>query len=532
LTGPTQPMVPPTPVQAVELIQPPTGLTPQSPDWWVYSLNADLERRQALIFKYEDYYEGRHVLTFASTKFRETFGLMLAAIQDNWIPLVIQAATERLEPQGFLFGKEQNGDDEAWRIWQENSLDADCQLAFIEACKHGESYLLVWPDEKETPKGIFGRFFARRSTDAQVPRITVEHPSQMIVRRKAGDRRIREAAFKKWQEDDGQVLGTLYLPDSIHYYKLGDRWEQTGSGTNPLGVVPVVPLVNDPHMLPCFPASSLLYPPHLIPQYAHVGLGRSDMADAISTIDQVNKLLCDMMVASEMAAYRQRWATGLEVPRDPDTDEPIEPFKAAVDRLWIAEGEEGQQVKFGEFGATDLTNYTNAIEQRIQSLAARTRTPPHYLLGKVVNASGDALIAAEAGLSSKIKGKKTSFGEGLEEAVRLAFGFMEDDRADDMSAQIAWGQSEARSETQFVDALVKKLALGVPKEQLWADAGYSPQQIQRFKSMLLDEGITQNMLNPQSLGNEANPPARLAERGQQAPVALPGQPGEQTPTGP
>jgi hypothetical protein len=507
-------LTPPQPVQPVELIQPPENVQAGSPEWWVYELSAELDRRQNLIWLYEDYYEGRHKLTFASSKFREAFGQMLAAVSDNWIPLVISASVERLRPQGFLFGESQQGDSEAWRIWQTNYLDADGPLVFTEAAKHGEAYMLVWPDPQERPRGIFGRLFSRRS-EASVPRITVEHPSQMVVRRSAGDRRRRDAALKRWQEDDGSDYATLYLPDAIHYFvRTRAGWKvRQDPGRNPLGVVPVVPLTNEPHMLPCYPPSALLYPPHGVSPGAAVGLGRSDQADIITTVDQVNKLLCDMLVASEVAAYRQRWATGLEVPRVPDDDpdesrrgQPIEPFKAAVDRLWIAEGEMGAQARFGEFSATDLQNYTRAIEQRIQSLAARTRTPPHYLLGQVINVSGDALKAAETGLASKVRGKQASFGEGLEEAVRLAFAWMDDERATDIAAEVSWAPSEARSESEWVDSLVKKMALGVPKEQLWADAGYSPSQIDRFKGALAEEAMI--AMATQSQPPDAQPPAQ------------------------
>lgn len=458
-----------------------------SPLWWVERGDSELNKRQQLVFLQEDYFAGRHKMTFASSAFREAFGQMLAAISDNWIPMVIGASCERLKPQGFRFGKDAKGDDEAWRIWQENQLDADGSLAFTEASKHGESYLLVWPDSDTKPKGVFGSLFSKRSEEP-VPRITVEHPSQMVVFREAGDRRKRAAAFKRWEEDTGEICATLYLPDSIHFYKRGkDGWEvRRPEGKNKLGIVTAIPIVNDPQMLPCYPATAVTALPHGINPHAHVGLGRSDMADIISTVDQINKLLADMMVASEVAAFRQRWATGLEVPVDEETDRPIEPFKAAVDRLWVGDGE---NVKFGEFQATDLSNYTGAIEQRIQSLAARTRTPPHYLLGQITNVSGDALKAAEAGLSSKTNGKKTSYGEGLEEAIRIAFLWMDDDRGMDLSSEVDWAPSEARSEAEYVDSLVKKMAFGVPKEQLWADAGYSPQQIARFKSMLIEEGM-------------------------------------------
>ena len=99
-------------------------------------------------------------------------------------------------------------------------------------------------------------------------------------------------------------------------------------------------------------------------------------------------------------------------------------------------------------------------------------------------------------MSSKTNAKKNSFGEGLEEAIRLAFAWMDDDRAMDLSSEVDWAPSEARSEAEYVDSLVKKMAFGVPKEQLWADAGYSPQQIQRFKGMLMEEGLRTDVFGP------------------------------------
>ncbi len=501
-------LTPPSTAVEVPLVSSEVSADVGSPLWWVERLIAEKNRRQSLVWLQNDYFEGRHKMTFASSSYREAFGQMLAAISDNWIPLVIGSSCERLKPQGFRFGGSQEGDSEAWRIWQENQLDADASLGFTEASKHGESYLLVWPEAEDAPRGIFGRFFSRRS-EATVPRITTEPASQMIVARVAGDRRRRAAALKHWEDEFGEELATLYLPDSIHYFVRKDNgWKvRRPAGVNRLGVVPVVPVVNDPQMLPCRPATAVTQLPHGVNAYAHVGLGRSDMADIISTVDQINKLLSDLMVTSEVAAFKQRWVTGLEVPEDEDGN-PIEPFKAAVDRLWVGDGE---NVKFGEFQASDLSNYIKAIEQRVQSLAARTRTPPHYLLGQITNVSGDALKAAEAGLASKVNGKKTSYGEALEEAMRLAFAWMNDERAGDMSAEVDWAPSEARSESEYVDSLVKKLAIGVPKEQLWADAGYSPQQIGRFKTMLDEEGLQNDIFGVNNTSTDLNAANRVED---------------------
>ena len=67
---------------------------------------------------------------------------------------------------------------------------------------------------------------------------------------------------------------------------------------------------------------------------------------------------------------------------------------------------------------------------------------------------------------------------------RLAFRAAGDaTRGAYMAAETIWRDPENRTESQHVDALQKLAAIGIPQEQLWADAGYSPQQIKRFLEM-------------------------------------------------
>ena len=90
-----------------------------------------------------------------------------------------------------------------------------------------------------------------------------------------------------------------------------------------------------------------------------------------------------------------------------------------MSRLWAFESE---NAKVYDLNPTDLANFVKAVEMFKADLAAQTRTPPHYLLGQVVNASGDALKVAEAGLVSKCRRKILFFSDPWEEAVALALG--------------------------------------------------------------------------------------------------------------
>lgn len=448
-----------------------------SPEWWLHQLLEQQRRRRPELERFENYYEGRHPLIFITAKWRETFANMLASLNDNWMALVVDAVEERLHIDGFRVGDDPAGDKDSWKIWQRNCLDADSELAHTVALYAGTCPVMVWAD-----------------TDGKAE-ITIEHPGQTTVAYVSGSRRRRAAAVKAWRDEwTGAMFANVYLPDGIWKFQSNDtqtevstihgggqlvsreaRWEPRGEVLdNPLGVVPIVELTNRPRLLGC---------------------GRSEIDQVISTQDQINKLICDMMIAAEFGAFRQRWATGVEMPVDPDTGEELEPFKAAIDRLWHAPAPDA---RFGEFSQTDLGIYVKAIESRVQSLASRTRTPPHYLLGQSGSfPSGESIKSTETGLVAKSRSKMRHFGESWEEIMRLSFAVEGDSaKAGEEASETIWADPESRTESEHIDALVKKLALKVPLQQLWEDAGYSQTQIARFRQMLIDQAFDQLLTEP------------------------------------
>jgi hypothetical protein len=368
--------------------------------------------------------------------------------------------------EGFRIDDDPAGDRDAWALWQRSFMDADAELAQTTALTCGLAAVMVAPS-------------------ADGARITVEHPTQVIVACESGDRRRRLAALKCWTDEwTGGELATLYMPDGVYrWFRKNEAadWETGDTSPNPLGVVPIIPLRNRPDMFGGF---------------------RSELQGFLETQDQINKLVLDMIVASEYQSFRQRWATGLELPVDPETGNPVQPFEAAIDRIWVNPDENG---KFGEFGEVNLAGYVAALENRIDSLARRSRTPAHYMLGTGGSnpPSGEALKSTETGLVAKVGSRQNHFGEVWEEVIRLAFQAQGDPRANAVQAETIWSDPESRTESEHVDSLVKKMAIGVPLQQLWEDAGYSQTQIARFRQMALEEAFTRAV----AAGQLAAPPA-------------------------
>lgn len=445
-----------------------------SPEQWRTRLEQALAPQQRKARRHDNYYDGRQPLGFATEKFREAFGSLFTAFSVNWCPIVVDAPTERLHVEGFRFGDDADSDDEAWNIWQANYLDADSALLHSESIKTGRAYVLVDPSPVAA---------------GEEPRITVEHPSQVIVQTSGGDRRRRLAAIKRWAEGDGTLRCNIFLPNATYKYIAPDpagespsriaralslivggqtdgSWRPLSGEAvvpNPLGVVTMIPMPNKPSML-------------------HGGCSELEAAEPIQ--DAINKETADMLVSSEFQAFRQRVLIGVEVPTDPETGQPLPgaELKALQSRIWMFPGD---NVRTAEFTESPLSNYVDAIRSLRDDLFSITRTPRNDISGQVVNATGNALQQVDvAGLVAKTLRKQVDFGEGWEEAVRVAFLAKGDTtRGRAVRAHTIWRDAENPSQAQKVDAAIKLVALGLPREDLWRYAGFSKAEIDRMKTL-------------------------------------------------
>ncbi|MFH8346779.1 phage portal protein [Streptomyces sp. NPDC018045] len=423
------------------------GSPPATPAEWMDYLKGKLAAQRGKARGFGEYYDGRHQrMLFAQSKYRSEFADVFDRWNDNFCGLVIDSVNERLAIQGFRMTDEPEADKDARRIWQRNFMDSESAAGHLDAMTQGSAYVIVWAD-----------------ADGE-PTINVESAETVVVQFKPGSRREVEAAAKFFVDDWGREHCTLWLEDvvctggpSLAGYAI-DKTER-----NPLKVVPVVPLQNRSRL---------------------IGEPMSDLAPIIPLQNAINKVTADALVASEYAAWPQRYVTGLEIEEDED-GRPVEPFRVAVDKLLQAED---PAASFGQFDAADLSNYVALVDMLVQHLASCARVPFHYMLKGGQVPSGDSITSAEAGLIAKTKERMLHFGESWEKVMRLAFLVKKDkERADAFEAEVMWKDPENRTEAQHMDSLLKLQMLSVPKQQLWLDAGYTPQQIERFEGLLEEE---------------------------------------------
>src|SRR5690606_30459609 len=247
----------------------------------------DLLARQAKEgTRLEAYYKGQHPIpspprSLDTRVFREAAKAYRNLAEmgiTNFCRLIADAPANRLAVTGFRFTARDDAgapvedrDAAAWAIWQRSHLDADQALVHTTSLYTGKAYALVWGD-------------GERAT------ITVEHPSQVIIAYAPGSRRIRQAALKAWEDENGVRYAVLYAPDAIYKWRAdktengeSPRWEQWQPDTdatwpvvNELGVVPVVEFRANPRSRP-----------------APYGGGRSEFETVLSIQDRINKTAFD-----------------------------------------------------------------------------------------------------------------------------------------------------------------------------------------------------------------------------------------------
>jgi hypothetical protein len=388
----------------------------------------------------------------AETEYRE----IARKSASNWLGLVVQATAQGLHVDGYGDKAPEDGGTVWADAWQANNMDAHQHALHRAVLSLGYSYLIVLPSDDD---GVWMRPEAATKMYAVYDDPFDEWPQLAL----------RQVSKTRWElyDDENRYLitGNLGGGASVETLKHG------------LGVCPVVQMRNQLDLL---------------------GTPMGEIEPVMRIQDRIIDATFTLQMVAKYGAFPQRWIAGIDTTK-PLTDadgetildangDPVFPkIKAYVDHIITAIDND---TKFGQFTSADLRQYVEALEAHIRHLAAITQTPPHYLLGSLVNLSAEALAAAEAGLMRKIRDRRATLGEGYEQALRLAAGVLGDeDAAMDTSSQVHWQDVESRSLAQVADALVKLKGVGVPTPLLFEMIpGWTKQDVDKAEKLIAEGG--------------------------------------------
>jgi hypothetical protein len=441
-------------------------LTPGSPRWWLQRLWKALEDQVPRYNLLAAYQGGDHRLPEGHNRAREAYRQFQRKARSNYSGLVSNAVVERLQPIGFRTGSETTNelDGEAWRIWQANHFDARCGQLLLAATSMSVAYVMVIPNPD----------------DPTTPLWTLKDPRQTITESDpVAPDKIR-AGLTWWDDEvDGLRHAWVILPDGIHEFTT--KIPRRGGKTDPSRFVATLDDNGDEALLEN--ASNPMVP--LVPFVNRPGLdgdGMGEFEDVLDVQDRINSVILDRLVISKMQAYRQRWVKGVDV--EDEDGVPQQPFRPGADLIWTVDD---PNAAFGDFAPTDLTPLLKAADDDVRDLAAITRTPPHYLMGQMVNVSGDALKAAESGLVSKVRDRMLHYGEAFEQVMRLTFNLRGEDLPVD--AEVVWANPEFRTLSELYDAASKAGPAGVPWRSRMELLGHTAQEIARMQTERVEDAL-------------------------------------------
>lgn len=382
----------------------------------------------------------------------------------NWLKLAMQTPIQRLRADGFRTGRNREADQTTWNeVWQPNRLDARQKLVYLAMMVHDEGLMSVWPNDRNPKSPLIRPESSRRvhrEIDPEDPFTTLWAVKEFTLKE-----RTPTALWTPSPVTTTRQVAIVYDHEEWARFERvngAGEWQPVtnGHGTHPLEEPPFV-----------------LY-----------SLNADEDGDLHPSIDPlipqqnaINTIRFNTLLAMQFSAFRQRVFTGYDpVVRD-DKGNPVwqknadgstkldanqmpipvlsSPGRIGVDRALVFPGSETRVFDLPE---SNLKNYIEVLGEFLTQFFATGQIPPQYLLSRMANLSGDALSGAESTLQALISDLKDAAGESHEHTMRLANRARGDD-APDLASEVIWGEGEARSFAQVIDAITKLVAIDFPR---------------------------------------------------------------------
>lgn len=419
----------------------------------------DWERRRA-------YFDGDQDLPFAPEGVNEEYRALQEQSLANWIKLALLAPVQRTRCDGFRTGRDKDADAKAWaEVWQPNKLDSRQRLVYVNMMVHDLGIMSVWPNAA-APKSPHVRVESGKRVHLEYD---PEDPARISWAVKTFTLRHRQRS-RLWTPTpvaSQEQIGIVYDDGEFWRFRRSNGsgvWEFVLKGANPLGESPFVPYsLNADEDGDLHPSIDPLMPQQ----------------------DSINTIRFNTLLAMQFSAYRQRVFTGYDPvvkdaqgkpvwQKNPDGSFKLDaqgqpmpvvssPGRVGVDRALVFPGKD---TKVFDLAESNLKNYIEVLDSFLSQFFATGQVPPQYLLTRMANLSGDALAGAESTLQALVRDIQTAAGESHEQVMRLANKARGED-APDLASEVIWGDAEARSFAQTIDAIVKLISTDFPREAAW-----------------------------------------------------------------
>lgn len=453
---------------------------PTTPEEWVSFLARLHDQDVTQLRELNDLYEGTAPLAYLHPDLLREVAPRIQVVSLGWPMLAVDPLEERLDMLGFRVPEDDDvdpdadpeelasyaGDKDLQRVWQDNDLDEESQMAHVDALVMKRAYITVGTNED----------------DADTPLVSVESPLEMFAYIDPRTRKVL-GALRRWRDDDSVVrvrerFATLYLPDATIWWSNGGRgWVEDDRDEHHLGEVPVVPLTNRARIADRY--------------------GRSELTPPMLSLSHAaNKIATDMMVAAEFHAIPLRALFGIG-PEDLEDEagNRMTALQAIMGKLLTIPDVDGNEVRPHQFDPTTLSNYHQTLDQLAKHASGLLGLDPgNFGITSQNPASAEAMRAREARAVKRAERKQRGFGGPWEKSQRLVKRFQEGDWDPKYRRlEAIWRDAATPTRAQAADAAQKLFAEGITtRRQTREDLGYTPAQIRRMEAedALDDERLT------------------------------------------
>lgn len=343
-----------------------------------------------------------------------------------------------------------------------NDLTEELPVLMLNACKYGDSYLMVWPAS---------------DAEGNTVGVTMRCKDPLTVRVFYGeeDPTHKARAIQSWEEGEKQTLtvrANLYYPDRVERYvhqgKVPNdpkraKWQPyTGDGApavipNPFGEVPFF------HYRTARPYGVPLHVNAYGPQLA------------------INKLVTSHLATVDYQSFPQRYAL-VDPTADPsgaqgndfDEEHPLDGYDpetaaqsqldASPNALWNLQGYK----EVGQFEAANPSNFLQPFDRYVKAMAQVTGIPMHAFDSTGDAISGESRREANEPLYARVESLQRTFGATLRRAYQFALQILDEDA----DVTVTWKPARHVDDLEGWQTIALKIQLGVPTDVAFAEAGY------------------------------------------------------------
>lgn len=376
------------------------------------------------------YANGPQPLKYSTARLADAFRNITTHFEINWCSLVIDSTLDRIQLSGFDTD-DKTVNDKLDVLFDKTHADIEADKAHAFSLTTSQGYVIAWKGED----GVIELY-------ANDPRLCAcfydpEHP------------RVKTYAAKWFNHADQTQEVTLYYTDRIEHWvsqktttpiDKASAFSLAEVETNPYGVIPVFELKSP-----------------------------GEIFKILTLQDAVNALFSALLMSSEYASAPQRYVISNA---DPGT------LKNNPNEIWWlpAGDSQGQNTSVGQFDASTLKNYWDAIDPIANSIAVITHTPKHYLLTTGANISGEALLAMESPLTRKAEKRQREFAAVWQD-IATFLAQLEGITIEPSQVNVIWEKVESLQPKTEAEVRQIGVNTGIPLITLLRDEGWSEDDI-------------------------------------------------------